>query len=178
MVDIFTPSKRSEVMAHIKGKNTKPELAIRKILFSKGLRYRLHPKDLPGKPDIVFRSSRVAIFVNGCFWHQHKNCKDASVPSSRKDYWLPKLERNAQRDSEAVASLEKMGWEVHIIWECFFKDSELIEKMAKRIFIFCQNKIKSNNKKEDSRTRRCTLTARGADLLTEHEAEAWGQVCC
>lgn len=130
-------------MSHIKGKNTKPELAIRKILFSKGLRYRLHIKDLPGKPDIVFRSSRVAIFVNGCFWHQHKNCKDAFVPSSRKDYWLPKLERNVQRDSEAVASLGKMGWEVHVIWECFFKDSELIKKMAERIFISVKTRSKA-----------------------------------
>lgn len=122
-------------MSHIKGKNTKPELAIRKILFSKGLRYRLHPKDLPGKPDIVFRPSRVAIFVNGCFWHQHKNCKDAFVPSTRKKYWTEKLAKNVQRDRESIDSLKKLGWEVHVIWECYFKDNELIESLVRKIFV-------------------------------------------
>lgn len=135
-------------MSHIKGKNTKPELAIRKILFSKGLRYRIHPKDLPGKPDIIFRSSKIAIFVNGCFWHQHKNCKDAFIPSSKKDYWLPKLDRNVQRDREAATSLEKMGWEVHVIWECFFKDNELIEKMVNRISISVKTRSKAVRKKK------------------------------
>lgn len=145
MADIFTPSKRSEVMSRIRGKNTKPELAIRKLLFSKGLRYRIHPKGIPGKPDIVFRSSRVAIFVNGCFWHQHKNCKDAFVPSTRKQYWLPKLARNVERDSEVIANLQKLGWEVHVIWECYFKDSKLVESLV--ISIFASVKMRSKQYK-------------------------------
>ncbi len=120
-------------MSHIRGKNTKPELALRKLLFSKGLRYRLHPKDLPGKPDIVFRSSRIAIFVNGCFWHQHKGCKDAFIPSTRKDYWLPKLSRNIERDKEAISKLKKMGWKVYVIWECFFKNEEVLNDMIDQI---------------------------------------------
>ncbi len=146
MVDIFSPSKRSDIMSNIRGKNTKPELTIRKMLFSRGLRYRLHSKDLPGKPDIVFRSPRLAIFVNGCFWHQHKNCKDAFIPSSRKDYWIPKLEKNVQRDYTAIANLERMGWEVHVIWECFLKHSELIEKFGEKISVSVKIRSKKNKK--------------------------------
>jgi len=133
MADIFTAAQRSVIMSRIKSKNTKPERIVRKILFSKGLRYRLHAKDLPGKPDIIFRPSKVAVFVHGCFWHQHKNCKDAFVPSTRQDYWLPKLKKNAQRDEKAIKCLNEMEWKVYIIWECFIKDdtklNDLIEKI-------------------------------------------------
>lgn len=133
MTDIFTPSKRSEIMSRIKSKNTKPEMVVRKILFSKGIRYRLHAKDLPGKPDIVVRPSRVAVFVHGCFWHQHENCKDAFVPSTRQDYWLPKLEKNTQRDEKAVNCLKEMGWFVYIIWECFIKDDNKLDDLINKI---------------------------------------------
>jgi len=134
MADIFTPAKRSEIMSRIKSRNTKPEMVVRKILFSKGLRYRLHEKDLPGKPDIVFRTSKLAVFVHGCFWLQHENCKDAFIPSTRQNYWLPKLEKNVQRDEKAIKCLNEMDWKVYIVWECLIKDdyklNDLIDKIA------------------------------------------------
>lgn len=129
-------------MSSIRSKDTKPEIAFRKILFSKGVRYRIYPKDLPGKPDIIFRSSQIAIFIHGCFWHQHENCKDALLPSSRKGYWLPKLEKNIQRDKDAISSLKKMGWEIYVIWECFFKDKELIEHLANKIASTVKKRLK------------------------------------
>ena len=140
-------------MSNIRGKDTKPELAIRKILFSKGLRYRLHVKNLPGKPDIVFCSSKVAVFVNGCFWHQHQNCKDAFVPSTRQDYWLPKLKKNVQRDREAIINLENMGWKVHIIWECYFKDRKIIEKITNDILLSVKSRAKKRPNKKINGTR-------------------------
>lgn len=134
MADIFTPAKRSEIMSRIKSKNTKSELVVRKILFSKGLRYRLHAKDLPGKPDIIFRPSKVAVFVHGCFWHHHKNCKDAFIPSTRQNYWLPKLEKNVQRDEQAIKCLKEMDWKVYAVWECQIKDdcklNDLIDEIV------------------------------------------------
>lgn len=109
-------------------------MVVRKILFSKGLRYRLHEKDLPGKPDIVFRTSKLAVFVHGCFWLQHENCKDAFIPSTRQNYWLPKLEKNVQRDEKAIKCLNEMDWKVYIVWECLIKDdyklNDLIDKIA------------------------------------------------
>jgi DNA mismatch endonuclease (patch repair protein) len=111
---------RSAQMALIKGRNTKPEMRVRKALHAAGLRYRLHVKHLSGKPDLVFPSRRVAVFVHGCFWHQHDDlsCKLARMPKSRLDFWRPKLEGNRRRDLKVRNELEQRGWSVVEVWEC------------------------------------------------------------
>lgn len=121
-------------MALVKGRDTKPEMIVRKMLHAMGYRYRLQAKNLPGKPDIVFRSRRKAIFVHGCFWHRHPdpNCKLARLPKSRLDFWEPKLEANAARDRRAVQALEAMGWKVLILWECELREREQLGNKLKR----------------------------------------------
>ncbi len=133
MADIFTSSERSNIMARIRGRNTKPEISVRKLLFSRGLRYRLHQKKLPGTPDIVFKKAKVAVFVHGCYWHQHKRCKDVSLPTTRTEYWIPKLAKNIERDKAAVRKLKKMGWKVHVIWECALKKPNKLSKQLLNI---------------------------------------------
>jgi len=128
MVDHLSLEKRSWNMSRIRSKNTKPELAIRKMLHNSGIRYRLHVKDLPGKPDLSNKSKGFAIFVNGCFWHQHEGCKRANIPKSNKDYWVPKLERNVNRQKDNIQSLHDMGMKAHIIWECEVKNMK-VEKI-------------------------------------------------
>lgn len=105
-------------MRRIKAKNTKPEMIVRRLLHSMGYRYRLHAKELPGKPDVVFRPQRKAIFVHGCFWHQHSICPDGRLPGSKEDFWTPKLSRNVLRDEQQMDLLEKAGWRVFVVWEC------------------------------------------------------------
>jgi DNA mismatch endonuclease, patch repair protein len=116
--DSLTPQQRSDHMKHIRSKNTVPELTVRRIVYGLGFRYRLHVSGLPGKPDIVLRKLRKVIFVHGCFWHQHVECRDGRLPTSRQEYWKPKLERNMTRDAEHIASLHSRGWEVLVVWEC------------------------------------------------------------
>lgn len=130
MADKLSKERRSENMQKIRSKDMKPEMAIRKLVHSLGYRYRLHGKILPGKPDLVFASRKKVIFVNGCFWHQHKKagCSDARLPKSNLDFWLPKLERTQQRDKEHIKTLKEMGWKVLIIWECQIKDINHIKK--------------------------------------------------
>ena len=120
MADTVTPKRRSEIMSNIRAKGMKPEMAVRRITHAMGYRYRLHRKDLPGKPDLVFPGRRKVIFVHGCFWHQHADlaCKISRRPRSNQDYWLPKLERNVTRDAEHQARLTELGWNVLVIWEC------------------------------------------------------------
>ena len=117
-------------MARIRSSNTKPEIAVRRLLHARGLRFRLHRRDLPGKPDIVLPRHRLAIFVHGCFWHQHPGCRLASRPKTRTDYWMPKLFANVERDARAVSGLTDMGWRVETIWEC---DVRQPDKLAARI---------------------------------------------
>lgn len=100
------------------GKNTLPEVRVRQLLHTMGYRFRLHRRDLPGSPDIVLPKYRLAIFVHGCFWHQHQGCRLARVPKTRSDYWLPKFERTVSRDQEAVRALAIQGWKTAIVWEC------------------------------------------------------------
>lgn len=118
-------------MARIRSANTAPEKLIRSLLFSAGYRFRLYAKDLPGRPDIIFRSRKKAIFVNGCFWHQHQGCRKATLPATNQAYWLPKLERNKCRDAEVILKLQKMGWGVLTIWECELKDSQILMRRLK-----------------------------------------------
>lgn len=120
MADKLTPSRRSANMAAIKSKDMKPELVVRRIVYALGYRYRLHRKDLPGKPDLVFGPRRKVIFVHGCFWHMHPkfDCLDLRAPKSNTGYWSVKLARNVERDAEHIAKLKAMGWKCLIIWEC------------------------------------------------------------
>jgi DNA mismatch endonuclease, patch repair protein len=105
-------------MSRVRGKDTTPEMRVRRAAHALGLRFRLHRKDLPGKPDLVFPKHRVALFVHGCFWHRHPACSKASMPKSRKEFWREKFDANVARDARAEAALEKMGWRVVKVWEC------------------------------------------------------------
>ena len=111
---------RSAQMALVRARDTKPEMSVRRALHTAGLRYRLHAKDLPGKPDVVFRTRRLVVFIHGCFWHQHpdKHCRLARMPKSRVDFWEPKLKANRDRDIRTKSELETLGWTVLEIWEC------------------------------------------------------------
>lgn len=111
-------------MSKVRHKNTRPEMVVRRLLHGQGYRYRLHAKDLPGKPDMVFRKRRKVIFIHGCFWHRHPGCKLARLPKSRRDFWIPKLERNKERDEQHIAVLEANDWKVLIVWECQIDDQE------------------------------------------------------
>ena len=125
---------RSENMRRIRSKNTKPEMIIRQLIHSMGYRYRLHRKDLPGKPDLVFPSRKAVIFVHGCFWHQHSDlaCKDAHIPKSNQDYWIPKLNINITRDKTHYEALNSLGWRVLVIWECEIQDNkDIAQKIEK-----------------------------------------------
>lgn len=129
MADTLTKESRSERMGRISGRNTKPEMFVRRLVHSLGYRYRLHRKDLPGCPDLVFPGRRKVIFVHGCFWHRHgdSSCKLARLPKSRLEFWLPKLEANAERDEKNVERLIEDGWEVLVLWECELKDHAFIK---------------------------------------------------
>ncbi len=118
MSDVVSRETRSRMMSGIRGKDTKPELIVRKALFAAGFRFRLHRRDLPGVPDVVLPGKRVAIFVHGCFWHMHAGCKNAKLPSGRQDFWKEKLGRNVERDKENINALVMLGWRVLVVWEC------------------------------------------------------------
>lgn len=124
-------------MSRIRSSGTKPEIAVRRALHGMGFRFRLHRRDLPGKPDIVLPKYKLAIFVHGCFWHQHPDCKLASWPKTRGEYWGPKLTSNVARDQRNVRALEEMGWRVETVWECETRDvdrlGEMLEELCSRL---------------------------------------------
>lgn len=122
MTDRLTPVQRSRNMARIKGKNTGPELVVRRLLFGLGYRYRLHGTDLPGRPDIVFSRRRKVVLIHGCFWHRHPACRYAYTPKSRPEFWGRKFEQNVARDNENLCQLDVMGWGAMIVWECETRD--------------------------------------------------------
>jgi DNA mismatch endonuclease (patch repair protein) len=131
MADIVSPAKRSQMMSGIRGKNTKPEITVRKFLHQKGLRFRLHAK-LPGKPDLTFPKYKTAVFVHGCFWHRHEGCRFSTTPKNNADFWQKKFAANVERDARATAQLEELGWRVLIVWECQLGLPEL-EQLAATI---------------------------------------------
>jgi DNA mismatch endonuclease (patch repair protein) len=116
--NLLDDEARRKMMAGFRSKDTKPEMLVRRALHRLGYRFRLHRRDLPGKPDIVLPRHRLAILVHGCFWHQHEGCRDARMPRTRQDYWSAKFQRNLERDQETAAALTALGWRVAVIWEC------------------------------------------------------------
>ena len=133
-MDSVSPGKRSWVMAQVKGRDTKPEKAVRSLLHGMGYRFRIQRKDLPGKPDIVLPKYRTAIFVHGCYWHRH-NCPNGQrLPKSRLNFWLPKLEGNRERDIKKQALLRELGWNVLVVWECQLRDISALRETV-RVFL-------------------------------------------
>jgi DNA mismatch endonuclease, patch repair protein len=132
VIDAVDPA-RSAQMALIRGKDTKPELRVRKALHAAGLRYRVHDKKLPGRPDLVLPNRRIAVFVNGCFFHQHVGCSRARLPKTRREFWGPREEANVARDRRKQAKLETLGWAVFVIWECETEKTECIEQLRYEI---------------------------------------------
>jgi len=126
----FDAERRRALMARFRGKDTKPEVLVRKLLHRRGLRFRLHRRDLPGKPDIVLPRLRVVIFVHGCFWHHHSGCSVARIPQSNPDYWTAKFRGNKERDARVAGELSALGWRVVTIWECQAKSPGLEETLA------------------------------------------------
>lgn len=120
-MDTVDPKKRSEMMSHIRSKNTKPELLIRSLLHRSGFRFRIHRRDLPGCPDIVLPKYKTIIFVHGCFWHQHPGCRKATIPETNRDFWTEKLAKNTTRDFLICNELKKQGWKTIIVWQCELK---------------------------------------------------------
>lgn len=133
MADHLTTQRRSWNMARIRSENTKPEMAVRSLLHMMGHRFRLHRKDLPGKPDIVLPRYKTVIFVHGCFWHRHKGCRRSTTPSSNRRYWLKKFERNKANDKSNRGELKKAGWRVIIVWECQAKKQNKLDRMLLKI---------------------------------------------
>lgn len=136
MTDVHSKEIRSFNMSRIRGKDTKPELLVRKYLFSRGLRYRLHMKSLDGTPDLVFPKYKKVVFIHGCFWHGHKGCADFVLPKTRTDWWLNKINANKERDAKITWKLRKQGWEVITVWGCCLKSDKLcstLKSLEKRI---------------------------------------------
>jgi DNA mismatch endonuclease, patch repair protein len=131
-MDRISVKNRSKNMSRIRSKNTSPELLLRKELYSRGYRFKLHRPDLPGKPDLVFSGRKKVIFVHGCFWHQHRHCVDGRLPKTNTGYWRPKLERNVARDSESQTKLGILGWQVFTVWECELNDLRRVMKALKK----------------------------------------------
>ena len=129
MADRLTPEARSAHMRRIRKVDTRPELRVRRVAHSLGYRFRLHRRDLPGTPDLIFPRLRKAILVHGCFWHQHPGCRLARPPQSRLEYWLPKLRRNQERDAEALAALRALGWDALVVWECQVTTAEAVAEI-------------------------------------------------
>lgn len=121
MADVLSKEQRSKCMSHIRSKDTKPEVLVRRFLFAHGFRFRLHRKNLPGKPDIVLSKYKTVIFINGCFWHGHQDCKYSTIPETNREFWENKISGNIQRDKETYSRLVKLGWNVIEIWQCQLK---------------------------------------------------------
>ncbi|MDG2510080.1 very short patch repair endonuclease [Stenotrophomonas maltophilia] len=124
-MDRLDPQARSLLMSKVRGKDTKPEMAVRSYLHRRGLRYRLHDRSLPGKPDLVFKSRRVVVFVHGCFWHGHPGCSKARIPKTREEFWRSKIETNAACDRRSIRRLRALGWRVLVVWQCRISDRKL-----------------------------------------------------
>src|SRR5947207_1144865 len=125
MTDIVDQATRSRMMAGIKGKNTRPEVLVRQGLHRRGVRFRLHVAALPGHPDLCFKRYHAVVFVHGCYWHRHENCRFASTPTSHREFWLSKFATNVERDERALSELTRLGWRVGVVWECSLRPRSL-----------------------------------------------------
>ncbi|WP_073075895.1 very short patch repair endonuclease [Sporobacter termitidis] len=130
MSDVLTPAQRHKCMSKIKGRDTKPELIVRSWLHQNGYRFRVQKADLPGKPDIVLRKFKLVIFVNGCYWHRHPECKYAATPSTNVEFWEKKFSDNRKRDMQNINNLQKLGWNVLVIWECQVRDETFMQLLV------------------------------------------------
>ena len=126
-MDVFSKEKRSQIMSRVSGKNTKPEIVVRSLLHKMGYRFRLHRKDLPGKPDITLPKYKKVIFVHGCFWHGHPGCSRSKRPATNQKFWSEKLDKNIERDKVSVNALSQLGWEVLTVWSCEVKDTNKLK---------------------------------------------------
>lgn len=140
-MDSLTKEQRHRCMSNIRNKDTKPEILVRRFLFSQGFRFRLHRKDFPGKPDIVLPHFHAVIFVNGCFWHGHKNCRYSKLPETNKDFWTAKIASNIERDNQVRLELAQMGWRVIDIWQCELKP-KTIDHTLKQLTATLRNEQK------------------------------------
>ncbi len=139
MFDVHTSSVRSYNMSQIKCKDTKPELMVRRFLHSRGMRYRVHSKDLPGKPDLILKKYHTVVFIHGCFWHGHEGCNYFTIPKTNTEWWLTKISQNKHRDQKSIKKLESSGWKVIIIWECELREplrmrtlNQLLDEISSR----------------------------------------------
>jgi DNA mismatch endonuclease (patch repair protein) len=139
VTDIVDRQTRARMMAGIKGKNTKPELAVRRALHARGFRYRLHAKDVPGRPDLVLPKHRAVVFVHGCFWHRHEGCRFTTTPSTRPNFWLAKFEANIARDAAIRTALLDDGWRVATVWECALRKPEQVESSTEGLSIWLRS---------------------------------------
>jgi len=135
MADVHSKETRSFNMSRIKGKDTKPELLVRKFLFSQGFRYRLHDKKLPGKPDVILPKYKTVIFINGCFWHGHEGCKYFVIPKTRTEWWLDKINTTIANDTKVISALQNLGWKVIIVWECELRPKKVDETLNQLPFV-------------------------------------------
>ncbi|PJI45639.1 MAG: very short patch repair endonuclease [Rhizobium sp.] len=136
MADIVDKQTRSRMMAGIRGKDTKPELVLRRALHARGFRFRLHAKDVPGRPDLVFSKHRAVVFVHGCFWHRHEGCRFATIPSTRPEFWQEKFEANVARDSAVVETLLNRGWRVATVWECALRKPDAVQATTESVALW------------------------------------------
>lgn len=134
-MDKLDPERRSANMAKVRGKDTGPEIRVRRIAHRMGLRFRLHRKDLPGRPDLVFPRHSLVVFVHGCFWHRHEGCRRATTPSTRQEFWQAKFDANIERDRRQIHELNALGWRVLVLWECELKDETAIEDELRKAVI-------------------------------------------
>jgi DNA mismatch endonuclease (patch repair protein) len=144
LADIFSKKIRSDIMSKIKGKNTEPERVVRSLLHRMGYRFRIHRADLPGKPDIVLSKYKVVIFVHGCFWHHHRDCKYAYEPKTRAEFWKNKFKKNAERDQKIKTELSKMGWRVGVVWECETRDKNMLSCRLRSLLSRFHSSLKSD----------------------------------
>ena len=145
MSDVLNPQQRHRCMSHIRSKATKPEMLVRRWLWAHGYRYRLNVKSVPGKPDIVMRKYRTAIFVNGCFWHGHEGCKQFVLPKTNTEFWQNKIKYNRARDQKNYETLINAGWQVIVLWQCKLTKQELEQTMQQTAVALNQNLLKSLN---------------------------------
>ena len=132
-MDRLTPERRSRLMSRIRAQNTKPEMTVRRVAHSMGLRFRVHKNNLPGRPDIIFPKHRAVVFVHGCFWHRHPGCKKATIPKSNVAFWSEKFRRNTERDHLDIKRLRDAGWKVAVVWECQLTELEGVREALRRI---------------------------------------------